>query len=145
MDAFDNFKDNPNGVITDKNRGLEWLPKDSYGDLGRWVNYQEALSYLYTMIGVYAGGHNDWRLPTKDEALSLYHEDLNQLDWEGERIHIHSVFVTKCSFYIWTREENEEGQALVVNLRDGSTEFMDQGSREHLAARLVRTVPQNIS
>ena len=140
MEAIDNFADNPNGVITDKERNLEWLPKDSYGDLGKWVNFQEAESYRVTMIGVYAGGHNDWRLPTQDEALGLFNEDLKQLDWEGEEIHIHSLFVAKCARQIWTSEENGENQALVVNFQDGSSEFVDKENRDHIAVRLVRTV-----
>ncbi len=140
MEAFDNFADNPNGVISDKKRNLEWLPKDSYGDLGRWVNFQEAESYCGTMISVYAGGHDDWRLPTQEETLDLFNKDLNQLDWEGEHVHIHPLFVAKCARHIWTSEENDENQALVVNLQDGSTEFMDKESRDNIAVRLVRTV-----
>jgi len=140
MEAFDNFVDNSSGVISDKQANLEWLPKDSYGDLGKWVNFQEAMSYRGTMISVYAGGHNDWRLPTQEEALGLFNEDLNQLDWEGEPIHIHSIFVAKCARHIWTSEENDENQALVINLHDGSTEFTDKETRDHIAARLVRTV-----
>jgi len=143
MEAFDNFVDNPNGVITDKKNNLEWLPKDSYGDLGKWVNFREALSYRTTMISVYAGGFNDWRLPTREEALGLFNEELNQLDWEGEPVHIHSLFVPKCARYIWTSEENNENQALAVNLQDGSTEFMDKENldkenKDKIAARLVR-------
>jgi hypothetical protein len=124
---------------------LEWLPKDSYGELGKWVNFREALSYRSTMIGVYAGGFNDWRLPTREEALGLFDEELNQLDWEGEPVHIHSLFVPKCARYIWTSEENNEDQALTVNLQDGSTEFvdkenLDKENKDKIAARLVRTV-----
>ncbi len=141
MEASDNFADNPNGVISDKQANLEWLPKDSYGDLGRWLNFQEAVSYRGTMVSVYAGGHNDWRLPTQEEALGLFNEDLTQLDWEGEEVHIHPLFVIKCGRHIWTSEENDENQAAVVNLQDGSNEFMDKESRDNLAVRLVRTVP----
>lgn len=140
MEAIDNFADNPNGVITDKERNLEWLPKDSYGDLGKWVNFQEAESYRVTMISVYAGGHNDWRLPTQDEALGLFHEDLKQLDWEGEEIHIHSLFVAKCARQIWTSEENGENQVSVVNFQNGSSEFVDKETRDHIAVRLVRAI-----
>jgi len=92
------------------------------------------------MISVYAGGHNDWRLPTQDEALGLFHEDLKQLDWEGEEIHIHSLFVAKCARQIWTSEENGENQALVVNFQDGSSEFVGKKTRDHLAVRLVRAI-----
>jgi hypothetical protein len=68
---------------------------------------------------------------------------LNQLDWEGEQVHIHPLFVTKCARSIWTNEENDENQALVVNLQDGSTEFMDKESKDNIAVRLVRTVSSN--
>ena len=112
MEAHEIFSDNPNGVISDKKMNLEWLPKDSYGDLGRWLNYQEAVSYRNTMIQVYAGGHNDWRLPTRKEAVGLFYEDLHQLDWEGEHVHIHPLFVTKCGRHIWTSEENDENQEI---------------------------------
>ncbi len=138
MEAFDNFVDNPNGVISDKQANLEWLPKDSYGDLGKWLNFQEAVSYRGTMVSIYAGGHSDWRLPAKEEALGLFNKDLSQLDWEEEQVHIHPLFVTKCSRHIWTSEENDENQALVVNLQDGSTEYMDKESRDNIAVRLVR-------
>ena len=143
MEAFDNFADNASGVISDKQANLEWLPKDSYGDLGKWINFREAMSYRGTMISVYAGGHNDWRLPTREEALGLFNEELNQLDWEGKPVHIHSLFVAKCARHIWTSEENDENQALVVNLHDGSTEFvdkenMDKENKDPIAVRLVR-------
>ena len=139
MEAIDNFTDNPNGVISDKRANLEWLPKDSYGDLGKWITFQEAVSYRSTMISVYAGGFNDWRLPTREEALGLYNEELGQKDWEGEAVFIHSLFVPKCASHIWTSEENDENQAFVINLRDGSAEFTDKESRDNIAARLVRT------
>ena len=42
MSASDLYHDNPNGVITDKKMSLEWLPKDAYGDLGKWTTFQEA-------------------------------------------------------------------------------------------------------
>ncbi|NIQ00248.1 MAG: DUF1566 domain-containing protein, partial [Nitrospinaceae bacterium] len=133
--------DNPNGVITDHQMKREWLPKDSYGDLGRWVNFQEALSYLNTMVGVYAGGHQDWRLPTQEEALGLFNEDFKQLDWEEQLIHIHPVFVPKCGRFIWTSEENDQGQVLAVNLQDGTTEFYDKTHKDKMAVRLIRVVP----
>ncbi len=140
MEAFDSFADNPNGVISDKKGNLEWLPKDSYGDLGKWVNFQEAHSYRTTMVSVYAGGHNDWRFPTQEEALGLYNEELNQLDWEGEHVHIHPLFVSKCARQVWTSEENDENQALAVNFQDGSTEFIDKQTRDNIAVRLVRSI-----
>lgn len=140
MDSKDRFKDNPNGVITDSENSLGWLPKDSYLDLGAWMNWQEAEEkYLATMRMVYAGGFNDWRLPTKEEALSLILEDEVCLDFEGETLHIHSVFVPKGGSWIWTSDVNDQGQALRINLRDGSEEYVDKTTRDHMAVRGVRS------
>ncbi len=139
MTIQDKFKDNPNGVITDEADGLFWLPKDSFGDLGKWVNWKEAKQYMMTMAHVYAGGFCDWRIPTRDEALSLYVTELENTDHEGKAIHIAPVFVRKCGHLIWTSEENEAGQALRINLRDGTEEYIDKEMREFLSVRGVRS------
>ncbi len=138
MDPKELFVENPNAVITGKNPNKEWLPKDSYGDLGKWVNWNEAQAYLNMMRGVYAGGHSDWRIPTKEEALSLYNEAFENVDNEGEQIHLHPVFAKKGGRQIWTNEENENGQMLVLNIQDGSSDFLDKSIREKISTRLVR-------
>ncbi|QPJ63313.1 MAG: DUF1566 domain-containing protein [Candidatus Nitronauta litoralis] len=138
MTTEERFQDNPSGLISDKLHKKFWLPKDSQGDLGKWVNWEEAKNYILTMCHVYAGGFSDWRLPTKEEALSLYVPELNCLDHEGEVLHIAPVFVPKGGQYLWTSEENEEGQALRVNLREGTSEFVDKQTREFHATRGVR-------
>ena len=37
------FQDNPSGVITDNKYKKHWLPKDSWGDLGEWRNYNDKI------------------------------------------------------------------------------------------------------
>ena len=116
----------------------EWLPKDSYGDLGKWVTLQEGFNYAQLMNQVYAGGQSDWRLPSKEEVLQLYDETLNQKDWEGNNIHITPVFFASCSHYLWSSEKNDNGYCMRIDLRNGDLEFIDPGEREHYAARLIR-------
>ena len=77
-------------------------------------------------------------IPSREEALSLYDESYVNKDWEGETIHLHPMFAGKCGRQIWTSEENEEGQVLVVNLQDGSADFVDKETRDNQSARLVR-------
>lgn len=138
MSTQDRYIENPNGVVTDTVLKKEWLPKDSYGDLGRWMSWPEVQSYIGTMRNVYAGGFCDWRLPTKEEALGLYQEELELKDWEGEVVRLHKAFVAKCARIIWTSEVNEAGQALVVNFQDGTAEFIDKDTKDNNSARLVR-------
>lgn len=138
MTSENRFHDNPSGVITDTKSDLLWLPKDSRQDLGKWVDWQGALSYGRIMNQVYAGGFSDWRLPTKEEALSFYDESLLQEDWEKNTIHIHPVFVRGAAYYMWVNDIDESGRALRLNLRDGSFEYVDKATVEHQGARLVR-------
>ena len=59
----DRFRENPDGILTDTEKQIEWLPKDSYLDLGCWRNWKDANAYVMLMNSVYAGGHGNWRLP----------------------------------------------------------------------------------
>ena len=109
----DRFQDNSSGVISDNKHKKHWLPKDSWGDLGQWRNYNEAIAYVRLMNQVYAGGYSDWRLPTKAEAEGLFELDYDQIDWEEEIIHISTLFVSKCSNYIWTSDMDENKNCLL--------------------------------
>ena len=122
MSQLERFHDNPSGVITDTKFKNQWLPKDSWGDLGQWRNFDEARSYALTMNQVYAGSYNDWRFPTREEAEGFYEETLSQKDWEGKDIHIHSLFVTQCAHYMWISETNDNQEAARINLRNGEVE-----------------------
>ena len=140
MTEIDRFTDNSSGIITDNKYKKYWLPKDSWGDLAQWRNYDEALAYVRLMNQVYAGGFSDWRLPTSKEAEEFYDESFDHMDWEDEIIHICPLFVTKCSNYMWTSEKNENQEACRINLRNKELEYIDLKTREHQATRLVRNV-----
>ena len=140
MADSDRFQDNASGVITDNKYKKYWLPKDSWGDLGQWRNYNEAIAYARLMNQVYAGGYSDWRLPTKAEAEGLFELDYDQIDWEEEIIHISTLFVNKCSNYIWTSDMDENKNVCRINLRNKESEYMDPNTQEHQAARLVRDI-----
>ena len=140
MEPSERFHDNPNGIITDKKLNLSWLPKDSKLDLGKWCNWDEAMGYARTMNSCYPGGFADFRLPTKEEGLSLFDKELANLDFEGETVHIHPVFVAKGVFYIWTSDVNEEGKAFRVNLRDGTADYVNKASKDFHGTKLVRSL-----
>ena len=138
MADSERFQDNSSGVISDNKHKKHWLPKDSWGDLGQWRNYNEAIAYVRLMNQVYAGGYSDWRLPTKAEAEGLFELDYDQIDWEEEIIHISTLFVSKCSNYIWTSDMDENKNVCRINLRNKESEYIDPNTQEHQAARLVR-------
>ncbi|PIQ97487.1 MAG: hypothetical protein COV67_03935 [Nitrospinae bacterium CG11_big_fil_rev_8_21_14_0_20_56_8] len=140
MDPLERFKDNPSGIITDTLNNRHWLPKDSKQDLGRWQSWHDISGYVRIMNQVYAGGHNDWRLPTLEEAQSLYGEAYVHTDFEGQEIHIHSAFVRGCAYLMWTSDVNESGQTARLNLREGVVDYVDKDTSDLMAARLVRKI-----
>ncbi|MBT7179424.1 MAG: DUF1566 domain-containing protein [Nitrospina sp.] len=141
MSQQNRFQDNSSGVITDTKYNKYWLPKDSWGDLGQWRNFNEAKSYTQLMNQVYAGGFSDWRLPTLEEAKSLYDQALGQRDWDDEAVFIDALFVTKCANFMWTSETNDKQEVGRINLRNGEVAFIDPNTQEHQSARLVRDIP----
>ena len=140
MSQQNRFQDNSSGIITDTKYKKYWLPKDSWGDLGQWRNFDAVRRYVQTMNQVYAGGVSDWRLPTREEAENLYEPELSQKDWDDEVVHIDPLFVTRCAHFMWTSETNDKQEVCRINLRNGEVEWVDRNTRDHQSARLVRDI-----
>ena len=60
------FKNNGNGTITDITTGLMWLKNANHFD--KDMEWEESIDACENLN---FAGHNDWRLPTVDELLSL--------------------------------------------------------------------------
>lgn len=58
------YTDNGDGTVTDNNTGLIWqqVPPEAF------YTWEEAQSYADNLV---LGGHDDWRLPTMKESISL--------------------------------------------------------------------------
>ncbi len=74
--AAGRFQNNGNGTTTDLNTGLTWENKayndDSINDVGTRYVYQDAFDvHIATLNATSFGGHDDWRMPTPHELLSL--------------------------------------------------------------------------
>jgi len=79
-------------VIFDTKTKLYWLKKDSWQDKGKFFNWHEAREYADRKNLRKTGGFGDWRLPSIDEAASLYGEELQNTAKGGATIHIDPVF-----------------------------------------------------
>ena len=140
MAELNRFQDNPSGVITDNKSKKLWLPKDSWGDLGQWRNYNEAIAYARLMNQVYAGGFSDWRIPNKQEVEGLYDISYDSLDWDNEIVHISTLFVSNCSTFLWTNDKDENQNVCRINLRNKEFDYIDHNTRDKQAVRLVRDI-----
>ncbi len=75
-----------NGTVLDTKTNLMWAAKDN----GKNINWPDAKFYCENYNG---GGYKDWRMPTKDELLSLY----NNLIWNNGH-HITKLITLTESF-----------------------------------------------
>ncbi|MFQ5481387.1 MAG: DUF1566 domain-containing protein [Nitrospinaceae bacterium] len=73
-DSENRFEVNNDGTVTDHEEDLVWAQRDSRQEMGRWLNWDEAIAYQNSCNEQKYCGFLDWRLPTKSELRSLLKE-----------------------------------------------------------------------
>ncbi len=115
------YRDNQDGTITDLKHGLMWKQQDSYQEKKEWTNWEAAQLYTDEKNREKFAGHNDWRLPTRKELLTLYEKDKSIpwfYYWTTNEVHMDPIFgYTSCCF--WTNEEYKNQYAWHVNFLRG--------------------------
>lgn len=139
------FVDNGDGTVTDKHTNLMWMKNDSYLDLGQAVTFdtpqkRTALKYLKKMNELPFAGHDDWRIPSKFEAFSLYDVDQSLSDHYNMEIHIPPIFSPGCGFDTWTSNVRGKITCYVVSFGTGTGGHKEQDSSINTSVRLVRQV-----
>ena len=92
MDLKKRFVDNGNGTVTDLETKLIWKQTDSFQDTSKWLNWYKALDYIKELGHEKFAGFDDWRMPTLEEAESLYDEDHVIRDMDRMDIFISEAF-----------------------------------------------------
>ncbi len=107
------FMKRPDKTIYDSLTSLTWMANDSRLDLDREVTWDEAEAYAKEMNEKEFGGHDNWRLPTLQEALSLYDADKLNKDFKNGDIHLDAIFPPGGGNCTWTSEtRGAEGRIL---------------------------------
>ena len=145
------YRDNQDGTITDLKYGLMWKQRDSYQEKKEWTNWEAAQLYTDEKNREKFAGHNDWRLPTRRELLSLYEKDKSIpwfYYWTTNEVHLDPIFgYTSCCF--WTNEEYKDQYAWHVNfLRGKAYPGIKKGKKNQAAGSaslsVVRPVRGNL-
>jgi hypothetical protein len=108
--------------------------------LKKWVNYQESKDYARELSENKFAGYDDWRLPKKEEMLTLYHEDLSHTDQFGKTIHISDKFAQGGGFSMVAEQVRGRMRTWVLNIRDGECTHPEGLWTITEAARAVRSL-----
>lgn len=79
-------------VVYDSVTDIYWLKKDSWQDKGKFFNWHEAKDFADNKNLRKIGGFGDWRLPTMDEAQTLYEAKAENPGKGGTVLHIDKIF-----------------------------------------------------
>ncbi|CAI2719092.1 Lcl C-terminal domain-containing protein [Nitrospina watsonii] len=134
------FVDHGDGTVTDTHSKLMWMQNDSYLDLKDFISYSIAKKYMKKKNEEAFAGHSDWRMPSKDEAHSLYlHEkEKSVLDRYEMPLYIDTVFTEGCGFNTWTSNTMGSINAYVFSFASGTGGQTDMDDILHTSLRLVR-------
>ena len=132
------FKDFGDGTVLDTKNGLMWMKQDYWQREGKWVNWYSANEYVQRMNNKNFAGYSDWRLPTPEEATTLYERRKRNVDKDGDKIYLDRMFPSGAGWSTWTNQEKKT-KAIVVSLKDeGGAFYQDKISGQDAFLRLIR-------
>lgn len=139
MSESSRFTDNGNGTITDHNLNVMWKKTDSFQDTQKWVNWFKGQDYVEITNLQRFAGFDDWRYPTRAEALSLYDPGKTNTDKYGDEIYMDPVFEAGGAGTTWTQEE-KDSSALIIQYEDGLEVWPSKYAHLNMAVRMVRSL-----
>ena len=135
------FVDNGDGTVTDHETELMWKQTDSYQDTSKWLNWYDALEFIRKLNDKKFGGHDNWRLPSLEEAEGIYDEEFTLRDTDRLEIHLDTSFSPGGGFSTWTNVERPHSTAAVFYFRYGHENL---ANKEEIGKESVRPV-RNLS
>jgi len=103
-----NFIDNGDGTISDTQANLMWKKDDSFKEYGYGINWFEAQDYCEMLNEKQFAGYDDWRLPSGEEAKSVFSFTQSNTDKDGAETHISELFQPGGGHNTWTYEEKPD-------------------------------------
>ncbi|MBI4389348.1 MAG: DUF1566 domain-containing protein [Nitrospinae bacterium] len=130
-------------VVVDLKTRLMWLKKDSWQLTGKWMNWIQARDFAEQMNGKRHAGLEGWRMPTSDEARSLFGRNYRNKDQMGQPASLHPAFAPGFGFLCWTSDVRNKIQAIRFGYRKGSPMYDDIYRVSRGSTRLVRGLEKN--
>ena len=102
------FIDNGDGTISDTQANLMWKKDDSFKEYGYGINWFEAQDYCEMLNEKQFAGYDDWRLPSGEEAKSVFSFTQSNTNKDGAETHISELFEPGGGHNTWTYEEKPD-------------------------------------
>ena len=132
------FGDMGDGTIIDHKTRLMWMSKDYWQMNGKWVNWYTANEFVQRMNNKRFAGFEGWRLPTPEEAMSLYDRRKRNTDKDGDKLFLDRMFPKGGGWSTWTSKD-KKNKAVVVSFKDeGGQQYQDKITGTDAFLRLVR-------
>jgi len=137
------FVDNGDGTISDTRSNLMWKQDDSFKEFGYGINWFEAQDYCEMLNEKQFAGYDDWRLPSGEEAKSVFSFTQSNTDKDGAETHISELFEPGGGHNTWTYEEKPDYQqyAQKFSFVTGN-EMWEHKDNEYSHCRVTRDVIQ---
>ena len=134
------FEDNGDGTVTDRKTKLMWMKDDSYIMFGKFLIFSIAKKFVAKMNEESFAGYNDWRLPSKEEAHSLYYREKEKSiqDKYEMALYIDPVFTEGCGYDTWTNNTRGRITAYVFSFASGTGGHKEVDDTLDTSVRLVR-------
>ena len=132
------FLKRDDGTIYDSVTSVTWMANDSFLDLERDVSYSEAEDYVKETNKKKAGGYSDWRIPSIQEASSIFNKEKLNKDSKGGDIFLDSVFPPGAANCTWTSSTRGK-EAQIMFYANGCPYWYEKNDKtiSH-AVRLIR-------
>ena len=132
----DPLKDNGDGTISDPNSGLMWKKNDAWLDTHIFYTWMDHKSYVDKINKEKFAGHEDWRLPSKAEAFTLFDKSKVCIDKNGTGFPLDPIFTEGGGAHTWISECSDE-QIIRFDMKIG-IEFAYPTQEVYASIRLVR-------
>jgi hypothetical protein len=139
------FLEADSDTIIDGAKRLVWLKKDTWQMSGKWMAQRQVKDFAAGLNRKRFAGFSNWRLPTTEEAKSLFDKKQKNSDHMGKMIYLSDLFEPGCGFLCWTSDVRHNIQGVRLSFRKGVIMYDDIFRVSRGASRLVRDIEKDES
>ncbi len=106
--AADPMVDNGDGTVTDPNSGLMWKKSDAWLDMKKFYTWMAHREYVDKFNKEKFAGHDNWRIPNKVEALTIFDKTKECMDKNGTLFPLDPIFDAGGASNTWIIECSDD-------------------------------------